>query len=324
MKKFGFDLLGVSACLALAAILGWSALPTNAEGDTCPLKAAAAKAAGAEAGTCPSAAKNASLAKGEGTCPSEAKNASLAKGEGTCPSEAKNASLAKGEGTCPSEAKNASLAKDEKGGCCADKAAKPAVNTEGGAEPAAKLAADKDCGECPSAKNASVAAGEKGECCKDGAADIAKLVKSDARFTTLALAVKAAGMEGEFQCPSAKTVLAPTNEAFQKLPAEQWAAILQDDAKLKALVASHIIKGAAMKSGCLAEAKHAKNANDVDLGVSQCPQSGKVTVGNAGIVGDALVASNGNVLVVDSVILPADMQVAKAESEDQVQVAAAE
>ncbi|MCC6154548.1 MAG: fasciclin domain-containing protein [Candidatus Hydrogenedentes bacterium] len=306
MKKYGLDLLGVAACLALAAILGWSALPTNAEGDTCPLKAAAAKAAGEKAGTCPSEAKN-----------------------------------AKAGGTCPSEAKNASLAKDEKGGCCADKAAKPAVNTEGGAEPAAKLAADKDCGECPSAKNASLAANEKGECCKDGAKqvaakdgacatageckdkDIAKLVKSDARFTTLALAVKAAGMEGEFQCPSAKTVLAPTNEAFQKLPAEQWAAILQDDAKLKALVANHIIKGAAMKSGCLAEAKHAKNANEVDLGVSQCPQSGKVTVGNAGIVGDALVASNGNVLVVDSVILPADMQVAKAESEEQVQVAAA-
>jgi uncharacterized surface protein with fasciclin (FAS1) repeats len=293
MKKYGFDLLGVAACLALAAILGWSALPTNAEGDTCPLKAAAAKAAGAASGTCPSAAKSGRLTADAGTCPS---------------------------------AKNASLAKDEKGGCCADKAAKPAVNTEAAGEPGAKLAAEA--GACCEGKDAAKqVAAKEGACatageCKDK--DIAKLVKSDARFTTLALAVKAAGMEGEFQCPNAKTVLAPTNEAFQKLPAEQWAAILQDDAKLKALVANHIIKGAAMKSGCLVEAKHAKNANDIDLGVSQCPVSGKVSVNNASIVGDALVASNGNVLVVDSVILPADMQVAKAESEDQVQVAAAE
>ncbi|NUM55222.1 MAG: fasciclin domain-containing protein [Candidatus Hydrogenedentes bacterium] len=309
----------ISAGVALTVALGWSALPTNAGstaygGKSCPkwqaeeaaergealengriqladAKGGTCSASKAAAGTCPSSAKNASLAKGEkgGAC-ADAKNASLAKDEkgGTCADKA--------AGTCPSSAKNASLAKEEKGACCADGAAKQVAAKDGA--------------------------------CADGSAcegkDIAKLVTSDSRFTTLALAVKAAGMSGEFTCPDPKTVLAPTNEAFQKIPAEQWAAILQDDAKLKALVANHIIKGAALKSGCLAEAKTAKSAGGADLAVSQCPVSGKVSVNNAGIVGDAMVASNGNVLAIDNVLLPADMQVAKAEAEDAVQVAAAE
>jgi uncharacterized surface protein with fasciclin (FAS1) repeats len=255
MKKFGLNIAGVAGCLALAAILGWSALPTNAAGDSCPLAKAAG--AGAKAGTC---------------------NASKA-AAGTCPSSAKNASLAKNE---------------EKGGCCADKAAKQVAAKEGG--------------------------------CAEGACkgkDIAHLVMSDSRFTTLALAVKAAGMSGEFECPLPKTVLAPTNEAFQKIPAEQWAAILQDDAKLKALVANHIIKGGAMQSCALKDAKTAKSAGGSDLAVSACPQSGQVSINNANLVGDALVASNGVVHAIDSVLLPADMQVAKAEVEAPVQVAAA-
>ena len=305
MKKFGTTVIGALACLVLAVTLGWSALPTNAESgadspkaerESCPLRAA--KAAKAERESCP--------------------------------------------------LKAAGLAKAEAGGCCADKAAKPAVNTEGAAKAEALLAAagkSGDCGECPLAKAAklSAAVDGKGECCADGAAkqvaakdgacsdgsacdakDIAKLVVSDSRFTTLALAVKAAGMEGEFQCPLQKTVLAPTNEAFQKIPAEQWAAILQDDAKLKALIANHIIKGAAMKSSCLTEAKTAKSAFGSELAVSQCPVSGKVSVNNADIVGDAIVASNGNVIAIDNVLMPADMQVAKAEVEEPVQVAAAE
>lgn len=343
VKKLASYAAIVSAGLALTLAIGWSALPTNAEsskytGKSCPkwrAEDAAAlgeateesgrmKLADAKAGTCPLAAKNADLAKGEkGTC-SDAKNASLAKDEkaGTCADKA--------AGTCPSSAKNASLAKDEKGGCCADKAAKPAVNKDGVAEAAAKLAADTEGkGECCADKAAKQVAAKDGACADGSAcntADIAKLVANDGRFTTLALAVKAAGMAGEFACPDPKTVLAPTNEAFQKIPAEQWAAILQDDAKLKALVSNHIIKGAAMKSGCLTDAKTAKSAAGAELAVSQCPVSGKVSVNNASIVGEAMVASNGNVLAIDNVIMPADMEVAKAEAstEEAVQVAAAE
>lgn len=216
--------------------------------------------------------------------------------DGACPLKAANA------GTCPS-AKTASLAKAEAGSCCADKTA--------------KLSSGACCMD-----DAKQTAAKAGDCCEaDAAKDVAALVMSDSRFTTLALAVKAAGMTDEFKCPSQKTVLAPTNEAFQKIPAEQWAALLEDDAKLKALLANHIIKDAAMPSCALKEAKTAKSAVGNEFSVSTCPVSGKVSVNNATIVGDALVASNGVVHAIDTVLMP-EAQLAKTEAES-IQVAAA-
>jgi len=296
MKKIGLNAVGIAVCLALAVALGWSALPTNAAGQSCAMKSA-----GAKSGTC-----NASKAAALST------NAS---GAHTCSKKAREARKAK-----EAAAKTAKH----------DGAAKPALQlaADGTGEcPAAKAAKAGASGCCPS-KDAKQAAAKDGACsagegaCKDK--DIATLVAGDTRFTTLALAVKAAGMSGEFLCPNPKTVLAPTNDAFQKIPAEQWAAILQDDAKLKALVANHIIKGAALESCALKDAKTAKSAGGSDLNVSACPQSGQVSVNNAKVVGDALVASNGIVHAIDTVLLPADAQVAKADTAAPAQVAAAE
>ncbi|MDZ4859677.1 MAG: fasciclin domain-containing protein [Candidatus Hydrogenedentes bacterium] len=291
MKIAGFKVFGVALCVALAAILSWGALPTSAEGDACPLAAKAAKADGA---------------------------------------------------ACDAKAKTASLAKDEKSGECCEDGAKPAV-AKSGDKAELSLAADAK-GECPLAAAAALKTAEaKGECplaaaaaakvakgeCAEGECDgktndIAKLVMTDSRFTTLALAAKAAGMTAAFACPNQKTVFAPTNEAFQKIPAEQWAILLQDDAKLKAVLANHIVTENAIQACQIKEAKSAKASGGCDLAISACPQSGTVSVNGAKVVGEALVASNGVVHVIDTVLVPADMQLAKSADADAVQVAAAE
>lgn len=304
MKKIGMNAVGIAVCLALAVALGWSALPTSAAGQSCAMKSADAKS-----GTC-NASKAAALstnASGKHMCAKQAREARKAKESA--------AKTAKNDGAAgpalllaadaPGECPYAKAAKNGAGGCCADKSAKQAAAHDG---------------VCCTDGAAKQASGKDGAC-KDN--DIAKLVTNDSRFTTLALAVKAAGMAGEFQCPNPKTVLAPTNEAFQKIPAEQWAAILQDDAKLKVLVANHIIKDAALEPCALKDAKTAKSAGGCDLSVSACPQSGQVSINNAKVVGDALVASNGIVHAIDTVLLPADTQVAKADAAAPVQVAAA-
>lgn len=282
MKSTSLRVMGVALCVALAAMLSWSALPTHAEGDQCPLKAAKA----GEKGAC--AAK---AAAGEGACKDGAKPASLAKADAACCKDGAKPAVAEGE-KCD-KAANASLAANKSG----------------------------ECGEvCP--EGAKNVAGEKGAC--EGK-NLAALLTSDNRFTTLALAVKAAGMADVLNCPKQKTVFAPTNDAFQRIPAEQWAALLQDDAKLKAVLANHIVADNAIQACQIKDAKNAKSSGGCDLVISACPQSGTVSINNAKVVGDALVASNGVVHAIDSVLLPADLQLANTDeaAPADVQVATA-
>lgn len=237
-------------------------------------------------------------------------------GDGTCPLSGKTAS-AEGAacegGTCPLTGKTAKA----EGAAC-----------EGGVCPtSAKQVADKGAacegGVCPSSAK-QVA--EKGECeggvCPSGQKDIVNTALQDGSFSTFLLAARAAGMMDKLTCPQPKTLLAPTNEAFQKLPAEQWATLLQDDAAMQAVLSRHIINGAVpaadlAKEGAVCSSLRAKH----------CNVSGKTTIGSANVVRADIAASNGFIHVIDQVLLPEQPEVAAAETTEQpeeVQVASAE
>lgn len=267
------QLATIAACMAL--VFGVSVMQSNAEGDSCPLKAAAAK----DGKTCATGAKTASA---EGACADKAAKTASAE---SCPVAA---------GAC--ESKTAATTVAEKSGECCEEAA-------------ATLTA------------------EKGEACPAGAcsekSDIVKLVMNDQSFATLVLAAKASGMMGAFECPQPKTLFAPTNEAFQKLSAEQWASLLQDSEKLKAVLGMHIVPGA-IPAEELKTIKTAKSSTGAEIAVNACCQSGAVSVGNAKVVKSDLLASNGVVHVIDNVLLPADLlEVASAQTQEEslVQVA---
>ncbi|GMV95107.1 MAG: hypothetical protein AMXMBFR82_48850 [Candidatus Hydrogenedentota bacterium] len=271
---------------------------------------------------------------GDGTCPLSGK---AAKAEGTCSSDAK---AAKAEGTCNLSLKAAKA--EGKGECCPDGAAKPAVNTTAGTE--AGFAKDGACGDgvCPltgkqvADKGSDCEGGvcptsgkqvaEKGDCeggvCPSGQKDIVNTAIQDGSFSTLLLAARAAGMMDKLNCPQPKTILAPTNEAFQKLPAEQWASLLQDDEAMQAVLARHIIDGAIPAADLAKE-----GAVCSSLGAKQCSVSGKTTIGSANVVRADIAASNGYIHAIDQVLLPEQAEVAAAESTEQpeeVKVAAAE
>jgi uncharacterized surface protein with fasciclin (FAS1) repeats len=260
----------------MALVFGVSVLRSNAEGDSCPLKAAAAK----DGKTCGVGAKTASA---EGTCADKAAKTASAE---SCPAAA---------GACESKTTATTVA-DKSGECCEETAA-------------AKLAADT--GEsCPASGCESKQ-------------DLVKLVMNDQSFATLILAAKAADMMAAFECPQPKTLFAPTNEAFQKLSAEQWASLLQDTGKLKAVLGMHIVPGA-IPAEQLQTVKTAKTSTGAEVAVSACCASGAVSVGNAKVVKSDLLASNGIVHVIDSVLLPADMlevTAAQPREEAPVQVA---
>jgi uncharacterized surface protein with fasciclin (FAS1) repeats len=62
-------------------------------------------------------------------------------------------------------------------------------------------------------------------------------------FTTLSAQLKAAGLVETLSGPGPFTVLAPTDEAFAKLPPAALAALAQDPAALKAVILRHAVAG---------------------------------------------------------------------------------
>jgi uncharacterized surface protein with fasciclin (FAS1) repeats len=65
-------------------------------------------------------------------------------------------------------------------------------------------------------------------------------------FTTLAAALKAAGLVDTLKGAGPFTVFAPTDEAFAKLPAGSVDGLLKDIPKLKKTLTYHVVSGKVM------------------------------------------------------------------------------
>jgi uncharacterized surface protein with fasciclin (FAS1) repeats len=98
-------------------------------------------------------------------------------------------------------------------------------------------------------------------------------------------------------------VFAPTDEAFAKLPAGTLESLLQDTDKLKRVLLYHVVPGRVMAKD-VAKLKSAKSAEGSLIKVSAV--GSKVKVDGANVVKTDILASNGVIHVVDSVILPGD------------------
>ncbi len=132
------------------------------------------------------------------------------------------------------------------------------------------------------------------------AKDIVDTAVSAGSFKTLVAAVQAAGLVDTLKGPGPFTVFAPTDEAFAKIPKAQLDALLQDKAKLTAVLTYHVVPGKVM-------------AESVRNGNVQTVQGENVALSRAGsyvTIEDALVtqpnvdASNGVVHVIDKVLMP--------------------
>lgn len=131
------------------------------------------------------------------------------------------------------------------------------------------------------------------------AKDIVDTAVSAGSFKTLVAAVQAAGLVDTLKGPGPFTVFAPSDEAFAKIPKAQLDALLQDKAKLTAVLTYHVVPGKVM-------------AQDVKAGKVKTVQGGEITVGtmggvtvdNAKVVATDVAASNGVIHVIDTVIMP--------------------
>jgi len=132
------------------------------------------------------------------------------------------------------------------------------------------------------------------------AKDIVDTAVAAGSFTTLAKALQAAGLVDTLKGAGPFTVFAPTDEAFAKLPAGTLDALLADKAKLTAVLTYHVVPGRVMAAD-IVKLKSAKTVQGQSVSIDA---SNGVKVDNAKVVKADIVASNGVIHVIDSVILP--------------------
>ena len=131
------------------------------------------------------------------------------------------------------------------------------------------------------------------------AKDIVDTAVAAGNFKTLVTAVKAAGLVETLKSKGPFTVFAPTDEAFAKIPKAKLDALLKDKAKLTAVLTYHVVPGIVM-------------AKDVKAGKVKTVQGSKLTVRTKGgvmvdkakVIKTDIVADNGVIHVIDTVIMP--------------------
>ena len=131
------------------------------------------------------------------------------------------------------------------------------------------------------------------------AKDVVDTAVAAGNFKTLATALQAAGLVDTLKGKGPFTVFAPTDEAFAKVPKEQLDALLKDKAALTKVLTYHVVPGKVMAKDV--KAGKVKTVQGSELTVAT---TGGVMVDGAKVTATDIVASNGVIHVIDSVMLP--------------------
>lgn len=121
-------------------------------------------------------------------------------------------------------------------------------------------------------------------------------------FNTLIEAAKAAQIIDTLQSPNIFTVFAPTDEAFAQLPEGTLDELLQDTAKLKKIVSYHVTFGD-VRSDDLVQIDEAETLEGSVLAIEST--NGDIKVNDAHVLKTDILADNGVIHVIDSVLIPA-------------------
>ncbi|MDF1800203.1 MAG: fasciclin domain-containing protein [Planctomycetota bacterium] len=156
----------------------------------------------------------------------------------------------------------------------------------------------------------------------DAAPSIVEIALADPNFSTLVTALTAADLVTALQGPGPFTVFAPTNDAFDKLPEGSLRSLLDPANKetLAGILTYHVASGQLDAASVVGSTGAVSlNGQKIDFSVvvegEGATATTSVFVDSAKVVVTDIMASNGIIHVIDSVILPA--------SDDLVATAAA-
>lgn len=163
---------------------------------------------------------------------------------------------------------------------------------------------DKKTSDVPATPDAATTTGGQ-ESVKDdeSAKDVVKIAVGSKDHTTLVAALKQADLVTSLSNAGPFTVFAPTNAAFEKLPAGTVDGLMKDDKKadLQNILQYHVAvagyKAENMKDG---QVIGMANGDNITLSV----KDGKVMVNGTATIIATIPASNGIIHVIDAVLLP--------------------
>jgi len=150
---------------------------------------------------------------------------------------------------------------------------------------------------------ATVAGGQENVQDSDSQKDVVKVAMGSKDHTTLVAALKQAGLVTSLSNAGPFTVFAPTNEAFNKLPAGTVEGLMKDDKKedLQNILQYHVFMSAlspeSLKDG---QTLGMVNGNEVTVSV----KDGKTILNNSATIIGSVPASNGIIYIIDGVLLP--------------------
>lgn len=131
-------------------------------------------------------------------------------------------------------------------------------------------------------------------------ADIVDTLINDGRFSTLVKAINRASLLQGLMEPASITLLAPTDEAFSKLPSGTVGFFLDNPPELETLLTYHVIADRIPSS----DADALSSAPTVEGSTLTVDTSNGIKVNDAKVVQADIESDNGVIHVIDTVLIP--------------------
>lgn len=136
---------------------------------------------------------------------------------------------------------------------------------------------------------------------KESKKDIVTIAVEAGSFKTLVTALKEANLVETLKGKGPFTVFAPTDEAFAKLPKGTVESLLKDKKALTNILLYHVVSGN-VTSGEVVKLKSATTLAKSDVKIKV--EDGKVFINNAQVTTADVMASNGVIHIIDTVLIP--------------------
>ena len=137
----------------------------------------------------------------------------------------------------------------------------------------------------------------------ESAKDVVKVAVGSKDHTTLVAAIKQAELVDALSNAGPFTVFAPTNAAFEKLPAGTVDDLMKEEnkSKLQDILQYHVYVGS-LKTDLMSDGQVLNQVNGGNITVSK--KDGKIIINNSAVILASIPASNGIIHVIDGVLLP--------------------
>jgi uncharacterized surface protein with fasciclin (FAS1) repeats len=136
-------------------------------------------------------------------------------------------------------------------------------------------------------------------------ANLLETASQSGDFTVLLKAINTAGLEDTLDSEGSFTIVAPTDDAFARLPQGSIDELLQNIPKLKRVLLYHVVMGD-VRSDDLAEIDEAPTVEGSIVAIHR--SAGEIRINDALVTQSDIIADNGVIHKIDTVLMPAILE----------------